>query len=312
MSRKQQKQAEKMYLQYTNMWLYRILRLAYSSIVWSGIPKNVDLVYMEKCLNANGSAIIVYDSVMERAYAGQNISTGILDLDAVPINRAICFRNGMTANYTQSDSVIIFNNSMRVSDMWVFRMLAQEMADIDMAVKVNLLTQQTMPIIPAPQQQKLSIEAIFSNLENHIPYTVIDDQALSPDALRNALTFDNRKSFTSDLMISIQREKWNRILSFLGINNLNIEKRERTTVPEVNSNLDELLVMRNDRLAVRRQAADQMKEIFGWKVSVKYVGDMEGGGIYGDVYNRGAHNLPASVDEFTSRGATSGKEPDNQ
>lgn len=290
-AKKNQQIVEKEYAQKRLVWLERIIRLSSSAIIWDGLPKEVDTVYLENCLTRSGSAIIVKDEIIGGVFAGQNASSGRMNYDGIPIDRHAIMVNGVDIYSTPEDSVVIFNNSMRVPDMWIYQEFANEMADIDMAIKVNMNSQKTMPIIPTSQSQALSVENVMSAIHNNMPYLIVDDKMGEMyDQLKASLVFDNRKSFTSDLMIQVQKEKWNRILTFIGINSLTTEKRERVNVPEVNANLDELVVMRNDRLAIRRKACDKMKELFGWDVSVHYVGDRKGGRIYGDIYDSGVNS----------------------
>lgn len=295
MSRKKQQLTAALYERYQNMWLIRIMRLAESAIQWKGFPNTVDTIYMENVLNRTGSAIVVREEMLSEKpiiLCGQNASVGQLDIYGVPMDRRVIFRNGTPADYSIDDSVIIYNNSMRMADLWIFEMLASEMADIDMAIRVNVQSQKTMPIFPASQPQKLSIEQMYSSIENNIPYITIDPQSINLDQFKNALMFDNRKSFTSDLMIQVQKEKWNRILTFLGINNVNIEKKERVNVQEVMSNNDELLVMRRDRLNSRERAAKLLSEKFGTKIEVSYYAEEN---INGNVYNNGINDMSRSM-----------------
>lgn len=291
--------------QYKNYWVIRMLRIASSAVYWEGLPKTIDPIYMENCLNRTGSAIVVQDEMWGEAYGrgedvlfcGQNASVGNIDIYGYPMDRRVIFMNGVTSSYSIEDSVIIFNNSMRTADIWMYELMAELLADIDMAIKINTNTQKTMPIIPVSQSQQLSIENLYSGILNNLPYSLVDEQGLNLEAFKSSLQFDNRRSFTSDLMIQVQREIWNRFLTFVGVNNLNVEKRERTNVPEVNSNLDEILMMRRDRLNSRQRAADLMNEQFGTDIKVSYyseVGD-KGGEMNGNLYNNGQGYMRAGM-----------------
>lgn len=286
MSRKKKEQrARKIVARNYEYWITRMLYVASSAIEWTGLPTECDPIYLENCLNRAGAAIIIRDPVMNLYFTGQNGSTGNIDIYGYPENRRAIFMNGDTVNCNMEDSVIIYNNSMRSSDLWNFTNIAEFMADIDSAIRVNMQSQKTMPIIPTTPEQSLTIENVYSDIENNIPYIMVDGNSLDVDKLRSALTFDNRRSFTADLMIQVQREVWNRFLTFVGINNVNVEKRERTNIPEINSNLDEILVMRRNRLNSRQRACDLINEKWGLNVGVRYYSDArevsESGGLYG-------------------------------
>lgn len=284
MSRKKKEQrAERRFYQYYDYWLTRMLYVASSAIEWDGLPTSCDPIVLENCLNRAGSTIMVHDEILDTYLVGQNGSTGQIDIYGYPSDRRVIFLNGTTANYSKQSSIIIYNNSMRSSDLWIFQHIAKRLADMDSAIDVNMQSQKTMPIIPVSAEQQLTIENLYSNIENNIPYTLVDGNSVDVDILRSALTFDNRKSFTSDMMIQVQREIWNRFLTYVGINNVNIEKRERTNVPEINSNLDEIIIMRRNRLNSRQRAADLMNELWGLDVKPRYYSERseDGGNVYG-------------------------------
>lgn len=185
------------------IWYERIIDLASSAISWKGLPDSIDLVYLESLLTQNGSAIIVYDKTVDDFFVGQNASTGQLDIYGYPMYRSVIFRNGMQAWYSIEDSVIIYNNRKRSGELWLYDIFAQDLANIDMAIRVNINSQKTMPIIPSSQQQALSAKNLYNDIEENKGYRIIDDTSMDLEKFKAALQFDNRKSFTADNMIAI-------------------------------------------------------------------------------------------------------------
>lgn len=291
--KKKERKVQKKFDCYYMYWLTRMLYVASSAIEWVGLPEEIDTVYLENCLNRAGAAILMRDPVADMYAVGQNASVGPLDIYGYPKDRRVIFLNGQTVNTNRDESVIIYNNSMRSADLDFFDAIARRLADTDAAVDINMQSQKTMPIIPVTEQQRLTFENIYTDIVNNIPYILVDNNGVDVTQLREALTFDNRKSFTSDLMISVQREIWNRFLTYVGVNNVNIEKRERTNVPEINSNLDEIFVMRRNRLNARERACQLINQKWGLDVSVRYYS--EGGGQFGGLYSGNQDDMSAAV-----------------
>lgn len=285
MSRKyKQKLAWRRVQHVKNYLITRMLNLSSSSVKWEGLPDYIDTIRLENILTRTGSAIIGYDDITDKYYIGQNASVGNIDFYGYPMNRKMIGANGQNINFSPDTSVIIYNNSTRSSDLWVFELFAEWLSDILCAVQVNINTQKTMPIIPTTQEQQLSVINAYEDLVSNIPYVLVDQNSFNADSFKNALTFDNRKSFTSDQMIGVYRELWNQFLTYVGINNVNVEKRERTNVPEITSNLDEILMMRRNRINAREFSCKQMSEILGLNVKASYYGDI-GGEMHGSLYN---------------------------
>lgn len=271
-------------MQRKRMWFVRLLRLAESAIGWDGFPGYVDWTYLEYLLCRNGSAIVVYDEITDKYVVGQNASTGLLDIYGYPVNRRVIFRNGKSMAAYPENSVIVYNNAMRNNDVWIFDLIADEMCNIDMAIRVNVNTQKTMPLIPVQESQILGVKNLMNDMITNEPYKLVDPNGLDIEAFKTALLFDNKRSFTADNMITVQRELWNRALSFIGVNNTNIEKKERINTFETNANLDEIGIMRQNRMNARKYAANLMKEKFGLEVEPFYHSEKgvdANGAVYG-------------------------------
>lgn len=295
------KQALKLTEQRKRMWLIRMMRLASSAIRWEGLDENIDKVYLELCLTRTGSAIIMYDDLTDTYWCGQNASVGMLDNYAYPEQRSIIMRNGKQFWCTPENSVIIYNNSLRCGDLWMYEIIADDLCDMDLAMRVNINTQKTMPIIPTKETQVLSGENIMQNLIENVPYQFVDPQAMDIEAFKTALTFDNRQSFTADNILKIQREFWNRALTIIGINNNNVEKKERLNIAEADSNLDEIAIMRRDRLNAREEAVKMMNQLWGWDVTVDYYSNLkieEGGNGNGGIYDASQDDMRERLSDF--------------
>ena len=60
-----------------------------------------------------------------------------------------------------------------------------------------------------------------------------------------------------------KKEIWNEALTYLGINNINVEKKERLVKEEASSNNEMINLNLQARLSVRKQACKQFNELFG-------------------------------------------------
>lgn len=284
-----------------DFWFSRITRLACASITWDGLPAEIPVPYLEKACTMTGAANIIRDKDTGIYMVGDDSSVGNTNIYGTPNDRAVTFYNGVEMRAGIRESVIVYNNVFHEPDIWLYRQFASQLADLDIAIAINCNSQKTVPILPTSPQQKLSVENAYQNVIENIPYILVDKDSFDLDGFKNALQFDNRKSFTSDQMMVVQREIWNRVLTLLGINNSNVIKAERVNVQETNSNLDEIMVMRESRLSTRRVSARHLKRKFGIDCEPRYVSDLRqilGGDGNGMVYDASAVDLSTKSDRF--------------
>lgn len=80
----------------------------------------------------------------------------------------------------------------------------------------------------------------------------------------------------SQIGLSIEKNRiWNEAMLFLGINNNNMDKKERQISDEVNSNLEQISMSRQIGLNSRRQGADEINRMFGTNITVNYNPELE-------------------------------------
>ena len=73
-----------------------------------------------------------------------------------------------------------------------------------------------------------------------------------------------------------------RLLSYLGLDNSGVDKKERMLVSESEANSDEVLMIRNARYEQRKIACEKINDLFGLNVSVEYNEELNSEkGIYG-------------------------------
>ena len=63
---------------------------------------------------------------------------------------------------------------------------------------------------------------------------------------------------------------WNEALTYLGISNINVQKKERLITDEVTRNQGGVVASRYSRLESRRQACEQINKMFGLNISCDY------------------------------------------
>ena len=69
--------------------------------------------------------------------------------------------------------------------------------------------------------------------------------------------------FVADRLYTLKTQLWNEALTYLGISNLNVQKKERLISDEVMRNQGGTIASRYSRLEARRQACNEINKMFG-------------------------------------------------
>ena len=104
----------------------------------------------------------------------------------------------------------------------------------------------------------------------------------------NAFTVLNTDApYVADKLYQLKTQIWNEALTYLGISNINITKKERLITDEVTRNQGGTIASRYSRLQARREACKKINDMFGLDVWCDYREDFqevdtEGDTIKGD------------------------------
>ena len=129
---------------------------------------------------------------------------------------------------------------------------------------ININAQKTPVTIVTSDKQRASMQQIYKKWSGLEPFILID-KTLDPDLLR-VLKTDAPIVFDK---LQIQKhEIWNECMTFLGVNNANMNKRERLVADEVSANNEQIAISAAVQLKAREQAAKEINRIFGTDIKV--------------------------------------------
>ena len=264
---------------WSNMWqnnvtylhyYYFLKELAINMYKWEGLPDTIDPRFLELTLFENGYGLYFKDEVIGDLFLQCTIG-GEMDVYRIPINRMAYSVNGYQNYKTKSDSVIVFNNFLRTTTHIDIDMFAQKLYNISRAIDVNINAQKTPILIVCDENQKLSMKNVYMQYEGNQPF-IFGNKNLDQDSIKVLKT---DAPFIAD-KLSIEKNRiWNEAMLFLGINNNNMDKKERQISDEVNSNLEQISMSRQIGLNSRRQGADEINRMFGTNITVNYNPELE-------------------------------------
>lgn len=124
---------------------------------------------------------------------------------------------------------------------WIIERYATLLAMCDSGIAVNLLnTKATYVFGATSKQQAETFKAIYDKITMGEPavFTTTDNAGLMKEQL---FTMPAKENYIADDVQLLKRKIVNEFLTDIGINNTNLDKRERLTNDEVNANNDEVL-----------------------------------------------------------------------
>lgn len=273
-------------------YYYFLKELAINMYKWEGLPDTIDERFLELTLFDNGYGLYFRDEIIGDLFLQCTIG-GELDVYRIPINRMAYSVNGYQNFKTKADSVIVFNNFLHTTTHIDIDMFAQKLYNVSRAIDVNINAQKTPLMIVCDEKQKLTMKNVYMQYEGNEPF-IFANKNFETNAIQVLKT---DAPFIAD-RLSIEKNRiWNEAMLFLGINNNNMDKKERQISDEVNSNLEQISMSRQIGLNARRQGAKEINRMFGTNISVNYNPELE------ELYNAmvfGTDNADENVARETS------------
>lgn len=252
------------YIQYYD----RLTELAISVFDWKNLPDSVDPRYMELALFTDGKCIFFKDDVL--GFLALRVATGgPLTVYREPINRRAYAVNGYNQSLNIDNSVIIWNNKLRKNSMLDVELFALRLSDLDRSIDVNAKAQKTPILITCEEQEVLSLKNMYMKYDGNQP-VIFGDKQMSPNGIQAIST---GAPYVADRLYELKTQLWNEALTYLGIPNVNITKKERLITDEVDRLQGGTMASRYSRLEMRQKACEQINKMFGLDIWVDFKED---------------------------------------
>lgn len=254
------------YMQHYN----HLTELSLSMFDWQNLPETIDARFLELCLYSDGMCVFFEDEVLGYL-AIQCMIGGHLNVYRIPNERRAYAPNGYNKQLDASNSVIIFNNFLHTNSMLDVEIFAKRLYNLDRAIEVNANAQKTPILIMCEDTQRLTLENLYMQYEGNTP-VIYGNKNLNPE---NFKVLQTGAPYVADKLYELKTQIWNEALTYLGISNINVVKKERMITDEVTRNQGGTVASRYSRLESRRQACKQINQMFGLNIWVDYREDFQ-------------------------------------
>lgn len=243
----------------------RLTELSISMFEWKNLPDTIDVRFLELALFGEGMAVFFYDEGVGYLALRCMIGPG-LNVYQIPIARRAFATNGYQRTLDEDNSVIIFNNLMHTNSVNDVEIFASRLAELDQAIDVNARSQKTPLLIRCNERQRLTLLNLYKQYDGNEPIIFGDDELSSQPI--NAI--NTGAPYVASELYMLKTQYWNEALTYLGISNMNVQKKERLIRDEVMRQVGGTIASRYSRLEARRQACDQINRMFGLNISCDY------------------------------------------
>lgn len=252
------------YLHYYNS----LTELSLSMFEWKNLPATIDQRFLEMCLFSDGMCVFFEDDVLGYLCL-QCMIGGKLNVYRIPMQRRAYATNGYNKELDGTNSVIIFNNYLHTNSMLDVEMYSKRLYDLDRAIDVNAKAQKTPVLIQCDESQRLTMKNLYKQYEGNEPF-IFGSKGLDANGLK---VLQTGAPYVADKLYELKSQIWNEALTYLGISNTNVTKKERMISDEVIRNMGGTIASRYSRLESRRQAVEQINNMFGLNIEVNYRAD---------------------------------------
>lgn len=245
-----------------NYYLNMMSDIALARYKWKNIPDSISKRFMEVCCLYYGKFIAWKDDIADQITIAPFSVEGQRDQQGRPIFvRANSPYTGFTKriNVKEEPCAICWNNYIQEPDINGVILFAQRMADTQRTIDINIKGQKTPKYIVVNKYQELTVENIVGETEMNCPVIYLKESSINPEQLKQ---IDLTVPYNADKLDIHQLYIWSDFLSFMGIDNSNQYKKERTVAAEATQNEENVEMSRNTNLDSRKQFCDDFNNVF--------------------------------------------------
>ena len=265
-------------------YLSMLSELAMSMFKWKELPDSIDARFLEYTLFYEGAAIFFKDKDLTERNLSKNeqeeggtylalqvVLGGDLNVYRVPNNRKAYAVNTYNKQLTVEDSVIIWNNMLRLPEYGRMMFYAEKLAQIDRAIDVNVKGQRFPIAILCDENQRLTMKPVYKQYDGNEPF-IFGDKSLDLSGIQ---VINTGSPYVADKLQQLKNNIWAEAMMCLGIPNSPSEKKERLVANEAKVSQGGTLASRSSRLEMRKRACDEINKMFGLDIDVEYNQDLD-------------------------------------
>lgn len=269
-------------LSYQGFYRDRLTDIALSCVKWKNLPEEIDPRFLEWCLFYDGMAIFFKDDITEKFVCIQVMPSGQFNMYRIPKERTAYAVNGyQNSDLNENNSVIIYNNLLRKPSVQDIEIYAKKLTNIDLTLNVNVNAQKTPIAIICDETQRLTFQQLYQNYAGNMPF-IFGDKGLNLD---NVKSINTQADYKGEELNKLKTDIWNEALTYLGVSNVQYQKKERINTEEINRSMGGAFASRRSRIKARQNAVEEINKMFGLSIEVVFEDEVD------KIDNNGYNNI---------------------
>ena len=244
----------------------RLKLLAKSLFKWNNLPNGINEKWIEKYLFSEGKCMFFKHETLGFMVAKCSEGGTLNEYDEPTLLRPT-LRNAETEDLINgSECVLICNNDDCIPTNPFIELFAYRLTDITRTIDINVSAQKTPVLMLCTDKQKMTLKNVYRQWNGFEP-VVYGDKDLDLNGVKVL------KTDAPIVFDKLQIEKnhiWNECMTFLGINNANMDKRERLVDDEVQANNEQIEIFADMMFKAREQACKEINKVFKTNISVEF------------------------------------------
>lgn len=237
--------------------------VAVNAFEWGGLPDGIEERHIERVLYQYGKAAFFRAPGM-----------GFMCLECHTNGRQNVYGDptgyvaqgvGYTHDMSAEECVIIENNKLRLPTKPFVYFYCNKLSEAERTMDVNIKACKTPIIFACDDKDVLTFKRIFQQVDGNTP-AIFADRGLNLDSITS---FQTGVKFMGKDLQDYANAVENKLLTFLGMNNTPVDKKERLITDEANANNQLIESFAELQLEARQRACEAINEKFGLSITVK-------------------------------------------
>lgn len=240
--------------------------IAKNRFTWKNLPNGIESRHIEKGLFEHGQVSFFDDDTL-----------GLLCLPCSPSAQLNVYGDsnqftitgiGYSKQISLDNMTRILNNDNALPTSKTIYRYAEKLARLEKTMELNEKQQRFPFIIPTTKDNHLTMKNLFKKMDEGENAIYVDEK-LSHSGDVGIKAIKTESPFLLHDLQQHKNEVTNELLTFLGINNLPSDKKERLLVDEVNINNGHILMNLDLEYKNRLKACEEINAKFGLNISVE-------------------------------------------